>query len=512
MKPGKLKTLRIIFEVSIFLAIVFSFFTFLPEALKGIPIKTQIIPLIISFIGEGFALSLVLLIIFLITTIIFGRVYCSFFCPLGCYQDIIIRIKKNIKKRTKFSYRKPLTGLRLSILAITIVSIISGSLYLVGYLDPYSIFGRFINYIVRPIVAFLNNSGESILSKADIYWLTIMDFPQIKVFNFISFAVILVIIIYLSVNRGRLYCNSICPLGTFLGIFSSRPLYKIEIDKSVCNSCGICESVCKAECIDSENKTVDNSSCIRCFNCLTACSSSAIKFKPSIKKEKTKVESKQNTARRSFLYSFLGILGFSGINLLLRNKKTPVEEYTPPPTPPGSISLDKFVSKCTACYLCVNKCPTNVLQPSLFHYGIKGVFIPYMDFYSGYCSYECAECMEVCPTDAIIPHTKEEKQKIQIGKVKFIKDFCVVYKNNTTCGACAEICPTDAVRMIPYKGLLLIPSTRPSICIGCGACQNVCPAKPEKAIVVETNIVHKEAKKARFRKRQRGQTEEEFPF
>jgi ferredoxin len=512
MKTGKVKKLRIVFELLIFAFITFSFFFFFPDALKNISSRTQIIPLIISSTGKGFILSLVLLTIFIITTIIFGRVYCSFLCPLGCFQDILIRIKTLLKRKTKFRYHKPLTILRLTILAITIISIISGSLYLVGYLDPYSIFGRIVNYIIKPIMSFINNSGDLILRKADIYWLSIMNFPQIKILGIIPFISILVIIIYLSLKRGRLYCNSVCPLGTFLGIFSVRCLHKIEIDKSVCNSCGLCESVCKAECINSKDKTVDNSSCIRCFNCLDVCPSSAIKYKPSKTIKKTQIAKEQNSARRNFIYSFLGILGFSGINLFRRNKKMPVKNYVPPPTPPGSISLDKLLSKCTACYLCVNNCPTSVLQPSLFNYGIKGVFIPHMDFYSGYCSYECTKCMEVCPTDAIIPHTKEEKQKIQIGKVRFIKDFCVVYKNNTNCGACAEICPTDAVRMKPYKGLLLIPSTRPSICIGCGACQNVCPAKPEKAIVVETNIVHKEAKKAKFRKRQRGKTEEEFPF
>jgi ferredoxin len=513
MKAGKLRITRVVLEVLIFVFIILSFFSFLPETLKNITTKTQIVPLIISFISEGFILSAILLITYIIVTLIFGRVYCSFFCPLGCFQDILIRIKSSDKKKTKFRYRKPLTILRLTILTLTIVSVISGSLYIVGHLDPYSILGKMVNYIIKPIISFINNSAELMLRKADIYWLDIMNFPQVKILAIFPFIVILGIIIYLSLKRGRSYCNSICPLGTFLGVLSTRCLYKIQIDKSSCTSCGICESVCKAECINSKEKTVDNSSCVRCFNCLNVCPSSAIKYQPSINNKEAELETKQNTSRRNFIYSFFGILSFSGINLFLRNKKIPANNYTPPPTPPGSISLDKFISKCTACYLCVNNCPTNVLQPSLFHYGIKGVFIPYMDFNSGFCSYECTKCLEVCPTDAIMPYTKEEKKKIQIGRVKFIKDFCVVYKNNTNCGACAEVCPTDAVRMAPYKGLLLIPSTRPSICIGCGACQNVCPARPEKAIVVETNIVHKEAKKAKFRRRKRGKEESEgFPF
>jgi ferredoxin len=111
-----------------------------------------------------------------------------------------------------------------------------------------------------------------------------------------------------------------------------------------------------------------------------------------------------------------------------------------------------------------------------------------------------------------MPHTEEEKKKIQIGKVKFIKHNCVVYRNNTNCGACAEICPTAAVTMVPYKGILSIPETNPSICIGCGACQNVCPAGP-KAIIVETNIRHREAKvRDRKKSRKQGKTSEDFPF
>jgi ferredoxin len=509
MKKNKLRFLRLSSEIFFFLFIAVSFFHFFPQRFKAIAVRTQFVPLVISFFYEGFLPSLLLLVLFIAVTIIFGRIYCSFFCPLGGFQDIFMHMKTKVK----FKYHKPLTTFRLTILPLSIVSAISGSLYLFGFLDPYSFFGKTTNYIIKPIVVLINNGSELLLRKSDIYRLRIMDFPTIMPSAIIPFVLVLGIIIYFSVKRGRLYCNSLCPLGTFLGIFSIRSLYRIEINKESCTSCGICESLCKAECINSKDKTVDNSSCIRCFNCLNVCPSSAIKYTPSVKTKKVKSEKKQNLSRRKFIYSSLGILSFSGINLLLKNTKMPVKNYLPPPTPPGSISLDKYISKCTSCYLCVNACPTNVLQPSLLEYGLKGIFIPHMDFYRGFCAYDCINCLEVCPTDAIIPHTKEEKKKIQIGGVKFIKDFCIVYRNNTNCGACAEICPTGAVHMIPYKGLLTIPTTIPSICVGCGACQYVCPARPDKAIVVETNMVHKEAKI--LKEKESGKTEEsteDFPF
>lgn len=513
MNKDKLKLLRVFFEVIFLIFITLSFFRFLPEILRTIPIKSQIIPLSISALTEGFLLSIFLLVSLLLLTAIFGRLYCSFLCPLGAFQDILIRIKNTIRKTTKFDYHRPLNTLRYTILVLVILSLLSASLYLVGFLDPYSLYGKLINYVAKPLVALMNNCAESILRKADIYWLSIMDFPSLNPLVISPFILLVGAIVYLSLKRGRLYCNSVCPVGTFLGILSIRPLYRIEIDKAKCTSCGICESVCKAECINSKDKFVDNSSCIRCFNCLDICPCSAIQLKPALKKEKTKKQKTQDLSRRKFIYSSFGALLFSGVNLFLRDKKVSREKHSTPPTPPGSISLDNYTSKCTACYLCVNNCPTRVLQPSLFEYGLTGVFIPKMDFETGYCDYNCNQCLEVCPTDAIMPHTKEEKKKIQIGRVRFIKDRCVVYTNNTNCGACAEICPTTAVRMTPYKGLLFIPTTRPEICTGCGACENVCPARPEKAIVVETNTVHKEAKTPkRKRNRKRKAVEEGFPF
>jgi len=38
--------------------------------------------------------------------------------------------------------------------------------------------------------------------------------------------------------------------------------------------------------------------------------------------------------------------------------------------------------------------------------------------------------------------TLEEKHRIQIGKVIFEKEKCIVYAKNRDCGACAEVCPT----------------------------------------------------------------------
>jgi ferredoxin len=57
---------------------------------------------------------------------------------------------------------------------------------------------------------------------------------------------------------------------------------------------------------------------------------------------------------------------------------------------------------------------------------------------------------------------RRKKHVTQIGVVKFEKENCVVYTDNTSCGACSEHCPTRACDMVPYIGELTIPEVNES--------------------------------------------------
>ena len=127
-------------------------------------------------------------------------------------------------------------------------------------------------------------------------------------------------------------------------------------------------------------------------------------------------------------------------------------------------------------------------------YGIGCMMQPVMFFEKGFCNFNCTICSRVCPNHALQPLTKEEKHKTQMGYVVFNKDICIVPTKHKSCGACAEHCPTQAVTMIPYKGGLTIPTIDTRICVGCGACEYICPVRPVRAIYVEGNRVHQEAK------------------
>jgi ferredoxin len=304
---------------------------------------------------------------------------------------------------------------------------------------------------------------------------------------------IFMLILILSLRYGRLYCNSLCPVGTLLGLISRVSLFKFAIDKTGCSECVSCEVVCKAGCIDSQNALIDQSRCVSCFNCISACPQSIVSYRSSVKNTE---DGSWSPARRGFIIGSIAAAGYalsmynSGIRNLFR---TAHASASAPVTPPGSVSLAHFTKSCSACHLCVSVCPTKVITPSLLEYGIGGLLQPLMNYPNSFCEYECNVCGKVCPTGAILPLPLKDKKITQIGTVDLLKDKCVVYVDNNNCGACVEVCPTKTISFID-KGNILYPVVDTIYCIGCGACSKACPTTP-KSIVVRTNPVHKKAEK-----------------
>ena len=83
--------------------------------------------------------------------------------------------------------------------------------------------------------------------------------------------------------------------------------------------------------------------------------------------------------------------------------------------PPGAVSADAFAQRCTACHLCVSRCPSGVLVPAVLENGALQMGQPYMDFSKGYCVYNCNFCSQACPAGAIRPLELAVKEKTKIG-------------------------------------------------------------------------------------------------
>jgi ferredoxin len=267
--------------------------------------------------------------------------------------------------------------------------------------------------------------------------------------------------------------------------------------------------------------TVDMSRCVGCYNCFTACKKNGLHFEKGWKKY-TPPE-RLDYQRRDFMSSSgMFLAGLAGaaepVKKILQARPTTIPlRITSPTSPPGSGSIARFTSICTACQLCVSACPSRVLTPSTLEFGLMGIMQPRMDFRTGHCNYECTICTETCPSGALKPLNVEQKKTAQLGVAQFIKENCVVFTDHTNCGACSEHCPTKAVDMVPFPNnsgkKLVIPEVNPDICVGCGGCEHACPTKPYKAIYVDGNPVHKLAKKPEVKKiDQKQDYKKNFPF
>ena len=519
MRSPVLRRIRIVVSAVIFICF-FMIFTdlrhIIPSDYVNKLIFLQFIPSFIKFYNlETIAASGFILI--LILTLISGRTYCSFLCPLGIGQDIFSRVGGRIKKKfRRYGYKKPFTILRYLLLIITLVVTMVWGIYAITIIDPYSIFGRFMTFFVRPVVIVLNNLAAGLFGKFDLYPISNIPVTGFKLAAYSIPAAFFILVGTLSLTKGRLYCNMICPVGTLLGLISKISFFRIKFDETACTRCGRCTLGCKSSCIDFLKHNIDVTRCVDCFDCISICqdkalSYSVVKFK---KKEHVTDESKRKIIAGSLLLLFGLSDSASGQEKTApkpKKESTVKENRTFPVCPPGAGSIQDFNASCTACSLCINICPNGVLQPAIYQYGISGFMLPVMNYHKSFCTYNCTACTEICPTNALKPLALAAKKLTQLGKANFLKDNCIVKTEKTACGACSEACPTKAVYMIPYEGNLVIPEVNNDICIGCGHCEFACPTTPFKAIFVDGNEVHKAAKKPE-NKESEIKTPVEFPF
>lgn len=476
-----------------FITLLFLDFTGTIHAWFGWMAKIQFLPALLA-LNVGVIIGLVVL------TLLMGRIYCSVICPLGVFQDIISWFGGKAKKN-RFRYSKPLTWLRYGMLALFVVAFIAGIGSIVALLAPYSAYGRIVSNLISPIYLWGNNLLAYFAEQADSYAFYTTEIWLKGGTTFVIAILTLVVLAFLSWKNGRTYCNTICPVGTVLGFLSRFSLLKPVIDTDKCNGCGLCARNCKAACIDSKNHAIDYSRCVVCLDCIDKCKQGAIKYVPRKKSTATCGTENVDNGRRAFMTASAIAATASVVKAqekkldgglaTIVNKEKPLRET--PIVPPGALSAKNFAQHCTACQLCVQVCPNQVLRPST---GLMNMMQPEVSYERGYCRPECTKCSEVCPAGAIRPIDRAEKSSIQVGHAVWVEKNCIVNTDNVSCGNCARHCPTGAIQMVPKDAndpkSLKIPVVNTERCIGCGACENLCPSRPFSAIYVEGHEVHKE--------------------
>ena len=124
--------------------------------------------------------------------------------------------------RRKARFKKAANYVRYPLLILLLLSLFSTGLFALNWLDPYANFSRMATYLYQPVYI----AGSNVLAHAAAHWgvaalqaVPVNPFIPLAFFSALSF---LLLVFTLMLFRDRLYCNAICPVGTFLGLLRNN--------------------------------------------------------------------------------------------------------------------------------------------------------------------------------------------------------------------------------------------------------------------------------------------------
>ena len=169
-----------------------------------------------------------LAIVTVVSTILWGRVYCGRICAFGALTQLVDAVMPN---RWQWNVPRALerraSWIKYGILGGALLYFIATRDPLIyPYIEPFWMFGL---HLRAPVL--LAMLGTLLIA---------------------------------SIFVRNLYCRFLCPLGAFLGVLSNLTVFRIK-RWSECNTCRICQKACEWGAI--EGPKIIKSECVRCDDC-----------------------------------------------------------------------------------------------------------------------------------------------------------------------------------------------------------------------------------------------------
>ena len=432
----------------------------------------------------------------LLLTVIAGRAWCGWLCPLGTVLDLIPLRRRTLRAKQP-AIPNAWRSVKYGLLVVILVAALLGNLTLLIF-DPLTIFVRSFTAALWPATDQIVAAIETALYRVPFLSEPVSSldaalrpaiFPAQPAFyrDAWLFGAVFIGIIALNALAPRFWCRYLCPLGGLLGWISRGALLRRAVSED-CKGCTLCTTVCPTGTIDaSKHYASDPAECTMCLECLAVCPRSTIEFHPHLK---LAPRQPYDPSRRQFLAAATMAVG--GV-ALFQSEPTHQRADDHLIRPPGVIESD-LLDKCLRCGECVRACPTQGLQPALTQAGLEGLWTPLLIPRLGYCAYSCNACGQVCPVQAIPALSLDDKRTQVLGKAYVDQNRCIAWADHQDCIVCEEMCP------LPEKAIYLeqrdfaqldgstvtvqVPHVDRGKCIGCGICEFKCPLNGNAAIRV----------------------------
>jgi MauM/NapG family ferredoxin protein len=438
---------------------------------------------------------------FVALTLVLGRFFCGWVCPLGTALDGLRRLLFRTRPDSGAAarWRRGKYYLLLALVAGAALS-----LNLVGLFDPLSLLYRTLAIVFYPafgygvekagLVLYRLGPPVTYLSEPVYQFLKATLLPFRPLAYLLPFLTLLLFALVVAAERldRRFWCRALCPLGALYGLLARFSLLRRR-PTALCPDCGDCTEICKmAAFAPGKPSRHLTSECQLCLRCLETCEKEdRVTFSWRSKAPRAPLD----LGRRQLMTAVAA--GVVAVPLLrLGSLARRPDEFLI--RPPGAQNEGEVLSRCVRCGQCMKVCITNGIQPVLWEAGLEGLYTPRLVPRMGYCSYSCNLCGQVCPTGAIPSLPLNLKQATNLGTAFINRARCIPYTEGTDCLVCEEHCPVSpkAITFVEQEAVnhqgerlpVKLPVVNADRCIGCGHCEHVCPVGGAAAVRVKRSL------------------------
>ncbi len=225
----------IILLLPIWFTDLFWYGTYISAELVGIDLTDPLTTLEITLASRAVWTPLIISALPLtLVAIIFGRIFCSYICPLNFLLELIpVKRKKVLQTRTL-----PLVALGIVLVLSLILSV--------------PIFNT-----VSPVFAFM----------------------RMMIFGVGVEIILLALVIGAAFIWGqKIWCRTLCPLGALYGLLGVKRRLAVTVDENKCIKCGRCERVCSMGTSPLKKSFEDACLCTNCGDCVDVCPKKALSY------------------------------------------------------------------------------------------------------------------------------------------------------------------------------------------------------------------------------------------